>query len=304
MGEQFSCRTGESRSRSSSPCSSAPSSRPWRRWPRPRRRSALRARRSPATRGVPPTQSSPAPRRRPAPGGWQREQRTDEQEPANEQERGNEKQRAAEKERTNEKEPTGAKERAAETERTSDKERTSNNEPAADTQRSGEQKRGDDTEPTNETKRANAKERSSEEEIFGGDELASSQEISGAEELTSSQENSGGSDSYIIVLNQAPGRGQGAAVREEARAVAQEYGLGITHVYDAALAGFAAQVPNEAALRRLQRDPRVASVEPDRRVEAFADDFPLGVDRVGADAVRENGLPTQPTRSEGPSRGA
>ena len=102
------------------------------------------------------------------------------------------------------------------------------------------------------------------------------------------------------MLNQAPGHGRGAAVREEARAVAQEHGLGITHVYDAALAGFAARVPNEAALRRLQRDPRVASVEPDRRLEAFADDFPLGVDRVGADAVRENELPTQPTLSGAP----
>ncbi len=134
---------------------------------------------------------------------------------------------------------------------------------------------------------------------------ANRQQVTSDEEAPRGTERSRGGDSYIVVLDQEPagGRGRdngrGAEVREVARELGQAHGLGITHVYDAAIAGFAAKVPNEAALRQLKGDPRVLAVEPDLPIAAF-DDFPLGVDRVGADSVRENELPTQPARSGAP----
>jgi subtilisin family serine protease len=111
-------------------------------------------------------------------------------------------------------------------------------------------------------------------------------------------ERSRGGDAYIVVLDQEPtgGRGQdnsrGAAVREVARELGQAHGLAVTHVYEAALAGFAARVPNETALRQLKRDPRVLAVEPDRPLEFTAQTLPTGVDRIGGDVEQENRAPT------------
>jgi subtilisin len=159
--------------------------------------------------------------------------------------------------------------------------------------------------------RKSGKERSGDTPVSSGEEVVSDEpragtrEVTSVQEVTNRNERSGGGDTYIIVLDQEPtgGRGRangrGAAVREVARELGQTHGLGVEQVYDAALAGFAATVPNEAALQRLKQDPRVKSVEPDRRLAAF-DDFPLGVDRVGADSVSENVLPTQPARSGAP----
>jgi subtilisin len=138
-------------------------------------------------------------------------------------------------------------------------------------------------------------------ERANGKQAINSEEISQGKERSSGNGNDRVSrgDTYIIVLDQEPtgGRGEnngrGAAAREVAQELGQAHGLKVKQVYDAALAGFAAEVPDEAALRQLQRDPRVKSVEPDRLLKAFADDLPTGVDRIGADATRENALPTR-----------
>jgi subtilisin len=131
-------------------------------------------------------------------------------------------------------------------------------------------------------------------------ERASRKQVTSGEEVSRGTERSRGGDSYIIVLDQEPtgGRGRdngrGAAVREVARELGQAHGLGITLVYDAAVAGFAAKVPNEAALRQLKGDPRVLAVEPDRPLSFTAQELPTGVDRIGGDVVQENRAPTVP----------
>lgn len=80
---------------------------------------------------------------------------------------------------------------------------------------------------------------------------------------------------YIVVL--LPDVNPHAAAAE----LAQGHGLGVTHIYDAVLGGFAATIPNDAALAALRRNPRVAYVEPDQAV--YASGLSTGVDRVGAD---------------------
>src|SRR5262249_26520712 len=67
------------------------------------------------------------------------------------------------------------------------------------------------------------------------------------------------------------------------------YGLGLQHIYTAALKGFSARVP-EAALALLESDPDVAYVEPDRYVEAFAQTLPTGIDRIDADTNANIGI--------------
>jgi len=64
---------------------------------------------------------------------------------------------------------------------------------------------------------------------------------------------------YIVVLLDDV---QPSAVANE---IAGEHGLRLLHVYSHALNGFAAQVP-EGRLHALEKDPRVAFVEPDRTV--------------------------------------
>jgi subtilisin family serine protease len=69
-----------------------------------------------------------------------------------------------------------------------------------------------------------------------------------------------------------------AAAADAARA----HGLGLIHTYSFALKGFAATVP-PGRLAALQRDPRVAYVEPDLVATAFGHLTPTGVDRIDAD---------------------
>ncbi len=63
-----------------------------------------------------------------------------------------------------------------------------------------------------------------------------------------------------------------------AAAHAQAYGVGVSHLYQNALKGYAGTIPN-ARLDDIQRDPRVAFVSEDRPV-AVAETHPTGIDRI------------------------
>lgn len=95
-------------------------------------------------------------------------------------------------------------------------------------------------------------------------------------------------DQYIIVFHDWV-RDPGA----EAQAMANEHGLGILHVYEFALKGFAATVP-AARLARLRQDARVDFISEDRVVEitappgggtavAAGQTLPTGIDRIEGD---------------------
>jgi hypothetical protein len=76
---------------------------------------------------------------------------------------------------------------------------------------------------------------------------------------------------------------------DEIRAMAEEArdrGAEVLNVYQYALNGYVIRTPeNESAtlVAELRKDPRVAFVEPDRRVYAFGQSIPVGVDRVDGD---------------------
>lgn len=84
-------------------------------------------------------------------------------------------------------------------------------------------------------------------------------------------------DSYIVRLKDG-GRSTEAASLE----LTSQPGVIPTHVYRYVFAGFAARLTPEAR-RRLQRDPRVASIERDGEWRAFAQTLPIGVNRIEAD---------------------
>jgi len=67
-----------------------------------------------------------------------------------------------------------------------------------------------------------------------------------------------------------------------AAAIAREHDLSLRSVYQHALQGMAAVVP-AGRLQALQRDPRVLRVEENRRVRAFAQALPTGIDRIHAE---------------------
>lgn len=67
--------------------------------------------------------------------------------------------------------------------------------------------------------------------------------------------------------------------RAAARAVARDYGARIGHVYEHALKGFSANVPVQGRVG-LESDRRVAFVNDDLPVEAFAETVPTGVSRI------------------------
>ena len=87
---------------------------------------------------------------------------------------------------------------------------------------------------------------------------------------------------YIVVLHGAPGAERALLNRSEAADVARAYGLTASRTYGTALVGFAAQVPPER-LAALQRDPRVAYVEPDVPVTISVQTIPTGIERIFAD---------------------
>ena len=87
--------------------------------------------------------------------------------------------------------------------------------------------------------------------------------------------------SYIVVLNEgAPG----AVSVEHAR----RHGVAVDRVYEHAVRGYAARMPERAA-RAIARDPRVAWVEPETIEELATDDaqtVPTGIQRIRADQNR------------------
>jgi subtilisin len=83
--------------------------------------------------------------------------------------------------------------------------------------------------------------------------------------------------SYIVVLR------DGAVVTASADGVSQfSTGVHVTHQFDSAIRGFSAEMPaSEAA--KLQNDPRVASVVPDRIIYQAGGSFDHSIDRVNAE---------------------
>lgn len=89
---------------------------------------------------------------------------------------------------------------------------------------------------------------------------------------------------YIVTLKDtaAPDSAGMSATVDAAVEQAATLGAHVQHVYRHALHGYSASMsPSVAAA--LADDPRVSSVEPDRRVQATAQSVPTGVDRAEAD---------------------
>lgn len=70
------------------------------------------------------------------------------------------------------------------------------------------------------------------------------------------------------------------------RAIAAAHGGCMGHVYEHALKGFSAQLP-EAAIKALSKNPHVKSIEPDFLQHAVTQTVPTGVDRIDADLTLE-----------------
>jgi len=81
---------------------------------------------------------------------------------------------------------------------------------------------------------------------------------------------------YIVVLHGSASSTAVAADHERA------HGAQVTHVYEHALNGYAAQMTSRAA-EGIESDPRVDYVEPDLPVAAFAQTLPSGINRINAD---------------------
>ena len=81
---------------------------------------------------------------------------------------------------------------------------------------------------------------------------------------------------YIVVLK------DGAQVQQVVNE-AKNKGAAILHVYEKTINGFALAVPNQQVLAAIQKDSRVAYVEQDQIVQAFAQTLPTGINRVDAD---------------------
>ena len=79
--------------------------------------------------------------------------------------------------------------------------------------------------------------------------------------------------SYIVVLKDDAKAGSVAAHH------ARRYGASVSHVYRAALKGYAAQMSDQAAAR-IAQSPAVQWVEADRVVTATAQSLPTGIDRI------------------------
>jgi subtilisin len=82
---------------------------------------------------------------------------------------------------------------------------------------------------------------------------------------------------YIVVL-----KGGVSNPKSVAREHARKYGAEVLYTYDDALNGYAARIPAQK-LDEVRNDPNVSFVSADRRVHAFAQSVPTGVDRIEGD---------------------
>ena len=98
---------------------------------------------------------------------------------------------------------------------------------------------------------------------------------------------------YIVVLKPeataASGSDNARMRADEVRAMAEESrtkGAEILNIYEHALDGYVIKTSENfcgGLVSELRQDPRVAFVEPDQRVHAFAQKIPIGIDRVDGD---------------------
>ena len=103
-------------------------------------------------------------------------------------------------------------------------------------------------------------------------------------------------DSYIVLLDSEH---PSAVARDHAR----RHGVRVDRVYQAALQGYAATIP-EPALPAIQRDPRVLVVEPNIRMEAFSADEPIiptGIKRSAIEPYLDGGDGTYDSYGEAPA---
>jgi subtilisin len=91
---------------------------------------------------------------------------------------------------------------------------------------------------------------------------------------------SGAVGRYIVVLR------DGASPAAVANEHATKFGASVSHVYVAALHGYAATIPN-ARLADVRADARVAFVSADREVHAIAQTLPTGINRIEGDLSRQ-----------------
>src|SRR5574341_2049616 len=101
-------------------------------------------------------------------------------------------------------------------------------------------------------------------------------------------------DQYIVVFHDWVDR-----PAAEASSMAFQHGLGLLHVYEHALKGFAAVIP-AARLNDLRSDARVALISEDRMVSIDAQSLPTGINRIQADvsnALSGNGTGSFATAS-------
>jgi subtilisin family serine protease len=85
-------------------------------------------------------------------------------------------------------------------------------------------------------------------------------------------------DQYIVVFNEGV-RFPTAVAREHA----QRYGVEVLYIYQAALEGYAARIPDQR-LDEVRADERVAYVEADQTMYAEAQTLPWGINKIDADA--------------------
>lgn len=101
---------------------------------------------------------------------------------------------------------------------------------------------------------------------------------SGAAGPPSRPEGAGQASSYIVVLKDEVNHPRAVADDH-----ARSHGSRVAFVYTDALKGYAATMSEQAAAN-IARDPRVAWVEPDKVVTAFAQTLPTGINRIDADS--------------------
>jgi len=96
------------------------------------------------------------------------------------------------------------------------------------------------------------------------------------------------SNQYLVVLKDREPltSSERPSAFTSARTAAEEarnQGATIRHVYEHAINGYAVRVPNQQTLDRILANPAVEYVQPDKKLKAFAQTLPKGINRVDAD---------------------